>query len=79
MTKVLRFPCYLARIEKKFGGLKSAHLFYTLSLNLYPIPQIVSIYFGSSGFGSIFFRNFRINAIISVSYTHLTLPTTDVV
>ena len=52
---------------KKFGGLLSARLFYTLSLNLYPIPQIVSINFGSSGFGSIFFRNFRINAMILLS------------
>ena len=74
MTKILRFPCDLARTMrntlrefliviatvakasckhglwlvvrvnyKKFGGLLSARLFYTLSLNLYPIPQIVSI------------------------------------
>ena len=95
MTKILRFPCDLARTMrntlrefliviatvakasckhglwlvvcvnyKKFGGLLSARLFYTLS---YPIPQIVSINFGSSGFGSIFFRNFRINAMILLS------------
>lgn len=69
MTKILRFPCDLARTMrntlrefliviatvakasckhglwlvvrvnyKKFGGLLSARLFYTLSLNLYPIP-----------------------------------------
>ena len=98
MTKILRFPCDLARTMrntlrefliviatvakvsrkrglwlvvrvnyKKFGGPLSARLFYTLSLNLYPIPQIVSINFGSSGFGSIFFRNFRINAMILLS------------
>lgn len=98
MTKILRFPCDLARTMrntlrefliviatvakasckhglwlvvrvnyKKFGGLLSARLFYTLSLNLYPIPQIVSINFGSSGFGSIFFRSFRMNAMILLS------------
>ena len=98
MTKILRFPCDLARTMrntlrefliviatvakasckhglwlvvrvnyKKFGGLLSARLFYTLSLNLYPIPQMVSIYSGASGFGSIFFLSLRIKAIILLS------------
>ena len=56
MVKTLRFSCDLVRISD-----------YSLSLNLYPIPHMVRIYSGESGFGSIFFRNFRINAMILLS------------
>ena len=56
MVKTLRFPCDLVRIDG-----------WSLSLNLYPMPQMVKMYSGASGFGSIFFLSFRINAMILLS------------
>lgn len=56
MAKTLRFSCDLIRICT-----------YSLSLNLYPMPQMVKIYWGESGLGSIFFLSFRMKAMMLLS------------
>lgn len=57
---------FLRWTKRKAAG-QPAACFYSLSLNLYPMPQMVWIYSGASGLGSIFLRSLRIKAMMLLS------------